>query len=82
MRVGDKLLCKKTRIDYQDDNYYTKIKDRYYIITGLSKYEIRFGADYFWCLDNNSAYYIWKWFYTPSEIRKLKLKQLNDAESR
>ena len=30
-----------------------------------------------WCsLDSKSYWYVWKYFYTPQELRKMKLKQL------
>ena len=30
----------------------------------------------------DTSYSIWYYFYTPQEVRKMKLKQLNDDKSR
>jgi len=84
MKKGDKLLCKKTYIlntsgdeifilyngneyviDYEDNGFYSII----------SEYRgIHFNFD---SLNKNVADgYLWDYFYTPEEIRKMKLKSL------
>ena len=74
MKVGDKLLCKKS--------YYDIKKHKYYTITDIKK--LNYFVDYYfymfesrwYCLDPNDIWYIWNYFYTPQELRKMKLKQL------
>ena len=85
LKAGDKLLCKKTTNYESMDKKYNinKERNKYYTITGVKdNYIVYFGVDYYSLNLNNSNYYIWNYFYTPQEIRKMKLKQLNDVESR
>ena len=76
LKVGDKLLCKinMTGVILRKNEYYNIVKGKYYVISCkiAEKYK----------LNPNSYWYLWNHFYTPKEIRKMKLKQLNDAESR
>ena len=72
LKVGDKLLCKKT---YNHFNCYNIVEGEYYEISYIINY-IYFDNNYFFSLDPNHYWYIWNWFYKPQEIRKLKLKQL------
>ena len=70
LKVGDKLLHK----------YNSK-----YSISDIFVDRIYFDNDdyYYYFLDSSFAYsYIWNYFYKPQELRKLKLKQLNDVKSR
>ena len=69
MNVGDKLL-------YKNDIK----KNEYYIITNIDNDSVY--VSYVWySLNPESFWYIWNYFYKLKELRKLKLKQLND-ESR
>ena len=72
LNVGDKLLCKKEKHVYK--NF---VIDKYYTITDI--YDECAYFDYDWYSLNKHSYwsYIWYYFYTPQEMRKLKLKQLN-----
>ena len=76
LKVGDKLLCKKS--------HYLVKKNKYYEISHIFVnilHWIYFNDNYF-NLNPNSILYIWKYFYKPQEVRKLKLKQLNETKSR
>ena len=75
LKVGDKLLCKKS------SQYYYKRKGEYYTVTDINKNRIYFDHDWFSLYPNN-IWYIWNFFYTSQEVRKLKLKKLNDVKSR
>jgi hypothetical protein len=62
LKVGDKLICKERLVDW-----YT-IGRTYNIINTFS-----FGllkSTY------NDIFFIWRFFYSPNELRKLKLKEL------
>ena len=69
MRVGDRLLCKKSR-------FLNIIKNEYYTITNISNVYIYFSYDWYILYPNDWYYYVWDYFYTPQEMRKMKLKQL------
>ena len=78
LKVGDKLLCKNgsQKLNIKINEYFT--------ISGIKQVRIIWLI---WTNDDNlfslnkGAYYLWDYFYTPQEVRKMKLKQLND-ESR
>ena len=73
LKVGDKLLCKKDDIDFYESpkNY----KDEYYTIVEIDDTFCAVGnLGYF--KNKYSDWYIWKYFYTPQEMRKLKLERL------
>ena len=67
LKVGDRLLCKKKRIinypDYKN-----------FVIDDECAY---FDYDWYSLNPNDDYWYLWEYFYTPKELRKLKLKQLN-----
>ena len=70
LRVGDRLLCKKTT-NYDADN-------KYYIITRILGDIVYFNNDYYhYNYNDKFGYYIWDHFYTPQEVRKMKLERLN-----
>ena len=79
LKVGDKLLCKIT-------NFFV---DKYYTIKIINKFDnsvifrIKNENDDFFTfsLNKNDNYYIWKYFYTPNEVRKMKLKKLKHVKS-
>ena len=56
-------------------NLQNKRKGDYYIVTKIDQTSIYFNDDYYF-FTRDSNYYIWKFFYTSQEVRKLKLKQL------
>ena len=73
MKVGDKLLCKNDYFGMETGKYYN-------VIFFNKKMNIKVGK----CLfllnkneENEDYYYVWDYFCTPQEERKLKLKQLN-----
>ena len=68
LKVGDKLLCKKTVI------YFTILRMDEFIIDIW----INDDNDLF-SLNKNSEYYIWDYFYTPQEVRKMKLERLKQC---
>ena len=76
LKVGDKLLCKKDDSSLNSFVY----KGEYYIVNEVNYWILINNLDYF--TDINETYYIWNFFYTPQELRKLKLKQLNETKSR
>ena len=74
LKVGDMLLCKKN--NYVADNIeYTDI-----FITGYS-YKVLHIDKEFYVLSSDDGEYLLKeirdYFYTPQELRKLKLEKLN-----
>ena len=75
LKVGDKLLCKKS---YHHGSVYNKVEGKYYIITMFDSNMIFFDDDYY-SIDPNYKWYIWDWFYTQQEIRKMKLKKLKQC---
>ena len=82
-KVGDKLLCKKIvkHIHIKETKYYTITKISY---DSVLIDDWWFNKNYnFYSFGSyiKKSYYVWDYFYTPQELRKLKLKQLND-ESR
>ena len=83
LKVGDRLLCKKEKCIIHDIDQKFVI-GKYYTIVGKSKfYYVRildcfgFGGWYSIVYINKRSKYIWDYFYTLREVRKLKLKQLN-----
>ena len=68
LKVGDKLLCKKL-VPLLKEKY------KYYIITNINSEMIHFLADYY-LNKNKTVWYLWKYFYTPQELRKMKLERL------
>ena len=92
LKVGDKLLCKKSidfHIDFHNYNIHFDsiiIKGKYYTITFINNItyfyinKIYFDNDKFYCSTNRiSLWYIWDFFYKPQEVRKMKLKQLKQC---
>ena len=78
LKVGDRLLCKKNTTNNNKYNKYELfLKNEYYIITIIDNVYVYVCHDWY-KLDQNSIWYLWDFFYTPQEVRKLKLKQLND----
>ena len=77
MRAGDRLLCKKTTSYNIMPNKY---KNNVYIITKITDDDmsIYFNKDWF-SLNKESGYYIWDYFYTAQEVRKMKLERLKQC---
>lgn len=95
MNIGDKLLCKKSlKIDLgikdkhtnYDPNYDELIKDKSYLITKIGEKHIMI-----FCTKHHqpfstircdvSPWLLYDYFYTPQEIRKLKLEKLKRLKS-
>ena len=74
LKVGDELLCKKMILDItinlKKNEYYTIID----IINNLVY------VNYDWYNSNpESFWYIWDYFYTTKEVRKMKLERLKQC---
>lgn len=87
LKVGDKLLCKNS-LSYEDALYYFEdvakplYKDKEYIITGIDTlwYKDSIGVfveDMEFHIDGDYWMMLWNYFYTPQEIRKIKLEKLD-----
>lgn len=77
LKVGDSLLCKKTT--NFDPIFTIKYNNEYYIVTEIFDDMVYFGNDFYYN-DFGKKYYIWNYFYTSQEVRKMKLKQLMKVE--
>ena len=86
LKVGDKLLCKKnikiSNVFFYAGEYYTINYIFKYIFYNYN-YREKEGFDIYikcgskrYCF--NREHHIYDYFYTTQEIRKMKLKQLND----
>jgi len=79
IKNGDILTCKKDKdLSYKKNNNYivsgtllNYYEDDYIQITYTPEFGEWFNLNY-----NDSDKYIWDYFYTPEEIRKLKLESL------
>lgn len=77
MKIGDYLLC-KTSLSY------TLHQGAYYKILNIEEksneqiFTIQYSVinEISFSLNNRHYYYLWKFFYTPKEMRNLKLQQL------
>ena len=83
--VGDKLYCKETII-YNSNKF---VKGRFY---NIEQQEYSAGCIFYYISCNDYGgwfyinkkdfetkfYYIWDYFYTTQELRKLKLDKLNE----
>ena len=65
-KIGDELLCKKNGF------LYNVKKGEYYIITDIDD-----NMTYINITFKYYKYNIWNWFYSPQELRKMKLEKLN-----
>lgn len=91
MKVGDKLLCKKSEImnpwnSIEVPDIKSEItKDKYYTISKIGEKHIMILTDICHNAFSTSIYssvspwYLYDYFYTPQEIRKIKLEKLNDS---
>ena len=89
-KIGDKVLCKKSFDDH--NNRYIKkkqfIKGNYYHVCGIALEGVYLSQYTPKEAKNKDLYGMWfyfditylfkKYFYTPQEIRKIKLEELND----
>ena len=79
LKVGGKLLCK---LLCKSQNLYLEFDaGKYYTISKISYDSILIDDWWFSLTKIDVAYwsYIWDYFYTPQEVRKLKLKQLKQC---
>ena len=74
LKVGDKLLCKQSYKLVNSYHDFKKERNKYYTITNI-QINVYFDDDWY-SLDPNDYWCLWDYFYTPQEVRKLKLKQL------
>ena len=90
LKVGDRLLCKATDFSSQ----HNKLISVYYTITDIVDNRIYFDDDYCnlvgdvalktyrrdrYSLNKNDDFYIWEYFYTPQEVRRMKLERLKQC---
>jgi hypothetical protein len=81
LKNGDKIFCKKI---YNPDgiHYYFTVGKMYRVCKMTDKYIQEIEDDnivysvYLQSDDNTKNAYIWKYFYTEKELRKLKLEKL------
>jgi hypothetical protein len=81
MKIGDKLICKKSVSEIQDrltlnKNYiiydiFGDSVDDYIVVVENDN-----NSKTFFLTDSNSFWYIWDYFYTKDELRIKKLKTL------
>ena len=80
-----KLLCKKKSTVVEPGKYITPgkyykfcqfygVDERYYFLDDDIKKQVWFTTT-----NRDSLYYIWDYFYTPQEERKIKLEKLNET---
>lgn len=72
MKVGDKLYCYNNSFEH-----YLKVYNSIYIITNITHHSIQVNEKLWFTIlpDCNGESYK-KWFMSKSEIRRLKIKQL------
>lgn len=78
MKKNDLVICKKTR---KNGEKYIFIKDRKYKILNISYYnnvmiESEYSDIFAFNFNSDMQYYIYDYFYTKEELRKLKLNSL------
>jgi hypothetical protein len=81
MKIGDKLICKKSVSEIQDRltlnknyiiyNIFGDSVDDYIVVVENDN-----NSKTFFLTDSNSFWYIWDYFYTKDELRIKKLKTL------
>ena len=80
LKVGDRLLCKKTDEEIKKNEYYfitlISYTNNYYTIKIIDKTDNSVLIENYWFSNKCSFYYIWNYFYTPQEVRKMKLERL------
>jgi hypothetical protein len=80
MKVGDKMLCIKTKIINSEAYSYAKIvKDRYYVVSGVSSSLIYVQNGNYTASFRTETFY--EYFASDSYIRKLKLDKINESKS-
>ena len=78
MKVGDKMLCIKTKILDSGAYTYAKIvKDRYYVVSGISSSLIYIRNGNYTASFATETFY--EYFASDKEIRRLKLEKINGS---
>jgi hypothetical protein len=81
MNVGDIVICKKSCMYYPGSGAVITINKTYKIFD-ITKHHFYIKNDnddsHGFGLNEDTSYY-GKWFYTSQELRKLKLKKLNES---
>ena len=67
MKIGDKLVC---RMNYDKPDL---VKGQIYEICDIEDRSIKFDINGIWSFGKS---FIWEYFYTPQETRKMKLEKL------
>ena len=80
LKVGDKLLCKKG-IGFNDKVFNFEVFNfgDYYTIQFVHKTNFFINNWWFEKSESGIGWHVFDYFYTPKEVRKMKLKQLRDA---
>lgn len=82
MKVGDKLLCKNNYVNndnlilYYDINNYYKITEICDDFVKIETKNINAAMKAIFYINYADSFYIWDWFYKPTEIRQLKLNSI------
>ena len=82
LKIGDKLLCKKNYIIFRKEKlyFYEILNVEYEIINIICEKQSIYNSWYFSLDPNDKLWdYIWDYFYTPQEVRKMKLKKLKQC---
>ncbi len=78
MKVGDSKLCIKTKLlDIRPYRYAKIVKDRYYVVSGVSSSLIYVQNGSYTASFRTETFY--EYFASDSYIRKLKLDKINDS---
>lgn len=88
MKVGDKIYCKRGlynsygKLFFKKDNWYTIGEVRSSIFDTFDIVVLSERNDsvlfYTTTTNNNNEYKYWNYFYSMKELRKLKLKKINE----
>ena len=79
MKDGDKLLCKKQYSKIVNKTKVQLNEGEYYMVKYILKNIIQLENDlYFQHVDPESKKYIWEYFFSIKEERKIKLNNIND----
>ena len=73
LKVGDRLLYKKVIIFNAIDVFNP---GKYYTIQYVDGLDIQINSWWFKKIKDDASWYIWDYFYTPKQLRRLKLERL------
>jgi hypothetical protein len=85
MKAGDLLLCKRNYHYHEDSSLPLFYKGEKYLVTDIFDWQNNTWVNVSFNDKSSSSFllkipgnhnYLWNWFYTPKEVRLMKLKQL------